>query len=196
MSSTTMEEPSAQEAAKLDDNPLKRKSAPELSPESPKRTRTDPDGAAAEHREPPKRSVEEARARVAQEEKRRGMRLFGGLLGTLSQRQANPAQQQKRLEIERRQQERLRVQREVEERALEEMRAAREEMRGRESIKWEEQVVSLLVALFEEWVDVLTRCSYMCGTRRCGPRLALCGPRRAPRLFVLSRFSHAQLGRG
>lgn len=142
-----MEEPSAQDAAKLDDNPLKRKSAPELSPESPKRTRMDSDGAAAEHREPPKRPVEEARARVAQEEKRRGMRLFGGLLGTLSQRQANPAQQRKRLEIERRQQERLKAQRDVEERALEEKRAAREEMRGRESIKWEEQVVCLLPCL-------------------------------------------------
>lgn len=138
-----MEEPPAQQAAKLDDNPLKRKSAPDPEPESPKRTRTDRDGAAAGHREPTRRPQEEPRARVAQEEKRRGMRLFGGLLGTLSQRQTNPAQQQKRVEIERRQQERLRQQRETGERALEETKAAREEMRGRESIKWEEQVVCL-----------------------------------------------------
>lgn len=142
MSSATMEEPPAQEAATLD-NPLKRKSGAIPEPESPKRTRMDRDDAAAEHREPQRRPLEEARARVAQEEKRRGMRLFGGLLGTLSQRQANPAQQQKRVEIERRQHERLRQQREMEERALGETRAAREEMRGRESIKWEEQVVCL-----------------------------------------------------
>lgn len=152
MSSATMPEPPAQDAVKLDENPLKRKSAPESEPESPKRTRTDRDGARdgaiAEHRaEPPKRPLDEARARVAQEEKRRGMRLFGGLMGTLNQRPTNPAQQQKRLEIEKRQQERLRQQREVEERALQEKRAARDEVRGRESIKWEEQVVRLYLCL-------------------------------------------------
>ena len=139
---------------KLDSaNPLKRKSPPDPELESPKRTRTDEGDSRAgdappaaqktspgHQTEPSKRSLEEARARVSQEEKRRGMRLFGGLLGTLSQRPTN-SHQQKRLEIEKRQQERLRQQRLVEQRVLEEKKAKLEEERMKNSIKWEERVV-------------------------------------------------------
>lgn len=138
-----------------DSNPLKRKSLPEpdRQPESPKRARTEREDArpgrspdvpkpAPAHEEPPRRSLEEARARVSQEEKRRGMRLFGGLLGTLSQRPANP-HQEKRLEIEKRQQERLKQQKVVEEKALAEKKAKIEEVRMKESIKWDERVVRL-----------------------------------------------------
>lgn len=150
-----MEELPTQHDAKPDEaQSLKRKSIhePERQSESPKRARTeredvrtgdaspDASGPSPQHTEAPKRSLEDARRCVSQEEKRRGMRLFGGLLGTLSQRQTNP-QQQKRLEIEKRQQERLKQQRVEEQKALEEKKAKLEEARIRESIKWEERVV-------------------------------------------------------
>ena len=148
-----------------DSNPLKRKSPSEADCqfESPKRARTERDDArsgrspdapkpAAARAEPPKESRDEARARVAQEEKRRGMRLFGGLLGTLSQRPTNP-HQQKRMEIEKRQQERLRQQKVVEEKALAEKKARIEEARMKESIKWDERVVRLRILVRLAYAD-------------------------------------------
>ncbi|SPN98503.1 uncharacterized protein DNG_01548 [Cephalotrichum gorgonifer] len=153
-----MAEPLAEDAVRLDStdsNPLKRKSPPPSSPatdrqsESPKRAKTEQERArtddahpdAGDREAPPKRSLEEARARVAQEEKRRSKRLFGGLMGALSQRPPAGSQQQRRMEIEKRQQERLREQRVVEQKAMEEKRARLEETRLREAIKWEERVL-------------------------------------------------------
>lgn len=150
-----MDESLAQGDVQADESSsLKRKSAhePERQSESPKRARTEredgrtgdasPDAPkpSPQRSDPPERSLEDARRRVSLEEKRRGRRLFGGLLGTLSQRPTDP-QQQKRLEIEKRQQERLKQQRVVEQKALEEKKAKLEETRLKESIKWEEQVV-------------------------------------------------------
>lgn len=152
-----MEEAPAQGDARADEaQPLKRKSIhePERQSESPKRARTEREDArtgdaspdaprpSSQRTDAPQRSLEDARRRVSQEEKRRGMRLFGGLLGTLSQRPTNP-QQQKRQEIEKRQQERLKQLRVEEQNALQEKKAKLDETRARESIKWEERVVRL-----------------------------------------------------
>lgn len=172
--SATMDEPPARGDVELDEaNPLKRKSLPdpERQSGSPKRVKMERDDARTRHSpdapkpvpvrqaEPPKKSLDEARARIAQEEKRRGMRLFGGLMGTLKQRPPNP-HQQKRLEIEKRQKERLSQQRVVEIEELAEKKARMEEAlaaenakkkaridetRGKESIKWEERVVRLRI---------------------------------------------------
>lgn len=161
-----MEEPPAQGDAKPDETqPLKRKSVhePERQSESPKRARTERDdvragdaspdapGPSPQRTEAPKRSLEDSRRRVSQEEKRRGMRLFGGLLGTLSQRPTNP-QQQKRQEIEKRQQERLKQQKVLEQKALQEKKAKLEETRTRESIKWEERVVRATSQAVWDWI--------------------------------------------
>jgi hypothetical protein len=78
----------------------------------------------------------------AQEERKRGRRLFGGLLNTLSQ-SSSDAQQKKRLEIEKRQQERARLQKaEDESRRAEKLRKLKE-VRMREQVKFDEQSVSM-----------------------------------------------------
>ncbi len=77
----------------------------------------------------------------AQEERRRGRRLFGGLLNTLSQSASN-AQQKKRLEIEKRQQERARLQKAEDESRRAERLQRLKEVRMREQVKFDEQSVS------------------------------------------------------
>ncbi|CAI4211516.1 unnamed protein product [Parascedosporium putredinis] len=150
----------------LDTSSLKRKASPSPSegPDSPKRSRTDewtkatsPDrrrrsrSADAKER---KASVDEARARVAQEEKSRGRRLFGGLLGTLNQK-SSTAQQQKRLEVEKKQQERLKQQRVAALEALAEKRRAVSERREREGMGWEETVLRKKHAALRQQAGVL-----------------------------------------
>lgn len=179
--------------------PLKRKSVhePERQSESPKRARTGREdvrtgdaspGAptpSPQRTEAPKRSSEDAKRRVSQEERRRGMRLFGGLLGTLSQRPTNP-QQQKRQEIEKRQQERLKQQRAEEQKAVREKKAKLEETRTRESINWEERVVRADFQSVLDWISLLTPPhSYTYGTRRCGPRPSSCERMRGPISYSL-----------
>lgn len=76
------------------------------------------------------------------EEKKRGKRLFGGLMNTLSQTTTN-SQQRRRQEIERRQQEKATQQRAADTKHREVKLGKIREVRQREQIKFEEQVVSL-----------------------------------------------------
>lgn len=79
-----------------------------------------------------------------QEEKKRGKRLFGGLMSTLSQTSNTSQQQKRRQEIERRQQDRIQKQRaeDDEKRAekLEKLRLVRmaEQITFDEEVVWEE----------------------------------------------------------
>jgi hypothetical protein len=82
----------------------------------------------------------------AQEERKRGQRLFGGLLNTLSQSTSN-AQQKKRLEIEKRQQEKARLQKAEDESRRAERLQKLKEVRMREQVKFNEQSVSMHVIL-------------------------------------------------
>ncbi|KAJ4268579.1 hypothetical protein NW762_002644 [Fusarium torreyae] len=77
---------------------------------------------------------------ATQEEKKRGKRLFGGLLSTLSQTTGN-TQQKRRLEIERRQQERLQKQRVDDDKLREEKRARVTEVRKGEQVGFDEEVM-------------------------------------------------------
>ncbi|KAK8034840.1 hypothetical protein PG993_009835 [Apiospora rasikravindrae] len=74
------------------------------------------------------------------EEKKRGKRLFGGLLNTLSQTTTN-SQQKRRQEIERRQQEKATQQRAEDSKHREAKLAKVREVRRREQINFEEQVM-------------------------------------------------------
>ena len=89
------------------------------------------------------------RKNTTQEEKKRGMRLFGGLLGTLSQA-SGTIQQKKRLEkgleIEKRQQEKERQRRFDDNKKMEDRLARLTEIRKDEQIKFDEQVVRSLLA--------------------------------------------------
>ncbi|KAM0347168.1 hypothetical protein ACHAPU_005109 [Fusarium lateritium] len=78
---------------------------------------------------------------ATQEERKRGKRLFGGLLSTLSQT-AGGTQHKRRLEIERRQQERIHKQTIEDDKVREEKRARLTEIRKSEQIVFDEEVVS------------------------------------------------------
>jgi hypothetical protein len=80
------------------------------------------------------------RLSVTQEEKRRGKRLFGGLISTLSQTTTN-SHQKKRLEIERRQQERAHQQKIEDERRRADRLAQSNRARRIEHVKFDEEVV-------------------------------------------------------
>lgn len=80
------------------------------------------------------------RKNATQEEKRRGKRLFGGLLSTLSQTSGS-VQQKRRLEIERRQQDRLQKQNIEEDRLREEKRLRLTEIRRGEQLTFDEEVM-------------------------------------------------------
>jgi hypothetical protein len=86
------------------------------------------------------------RKNFSNEEKKRGQRLFGGLLNTLSQTTAN-SQQKKRLEIERRQQERAQQQRAEDDKRRAEKLAKLNHVRKIQQVKLDEQVVR--VGLFQ-----------------------------------------------
>ncbi|KAL1866826.1 hypothetical protein VTK73DRAFT_4475 [Phialemonium thermophilum] len=76
----------------------------------------------------------------ALEEKKRGQRLFGNLMSTISRSTVNP-QQQKRLEIERRQQERAQKQRAEDDKRRSEKLAKILRVRKIEQVKFDEQVM-------------------------------------------------------
>ncbi|KAK3333593.1 pinin/SDK/memA/ protein conserved region-domain-containing protein [Cercophora scortea] len=80
------------------------------------------------------------RRNISQEERKRGLRLFGGLKNTLSQTVSN-TQQKKRLEIERRQQEKARQQRAEDDRRRTEKLAKLNAVRKVEQLKFDEQVM-------------------------------------------------------
>jgi hypothetical protein len=86
--------------------------------------------------------VDVDRRKIAtQEEKKRGKRLFGGLLSTLSQTSGSSTQK-RRMEIERRQQERMRKQSVEDDKLREEKRARATEARKGDQIVFDEEVVS------------------------------------------------------
>lgn len=88
------------------------------------------------------KGVDVDRRKVAtQEEKKRGKRLFGGLLSTLSQTSGDSTQK-RRLEIERRQQERMRKQSVEDDKLRAEKRARAMEARKGDQIVFDEEVVS------------------------------------------------------
>lgn len=113
--------------------------------QSPKRARLDAD---AKHGKPttaasptPKEPGRDRRATAIQEEKKRGKRLFGGLLSTLSQTTSS-SQQKRRQEIERRQQAKAHQQRAEDDKHREEKLAKLKVVRKAEQLKFDEQVVS------------------------------------------------------
>jgi len=77
-----------------------------------------------------------------QEEKKRGQRLFGGLLSTLSQSTPN-GQQKRRAEVEKRQQEKAKQQKAADETRRKEMLANLQTVRRTEQVKFDEQSVSI-----------------------------------------------------
>jgi hypothetical protein len=85
--------------------------------------------------------ADRGRGKINDEEKKRGQRLFGGLLSTLS-RKTDTSQQKKRQEIERRQQERAQVHKIEDDKRRAEKLANLHHVRKIEQVKWDEQVVS------------------------------------------------------
>ena len=83
----------------------------------------------------------ERRKSSVQEERKRGQRLFGGLLSTLSQSTPN-GQQKRRLEIEKRQQEKAKQQKAEDEGRRAEKLASLKAARKAEQIKFDEKAVS------------------------------------------------------
>lgn len=85
--------------------------------------------------------TDRGRGRINDEEKKRGQRLFGGLLSTLS-RKTDTSQQKKRQEIERRQQERAQAHKIEDDKRRAEKLAKLTHVRKIEQVNWDEQVVS------------------------------------------------------
>lgn len=82
-----------------------------------------------------------SRNSFTQEDKKRGKRLFGGLLSTLSQT-TNNSQQKRRQEVEKRQQERAAKQRIEDDKRRSERLAKLDKIRRIEQVRFDEQVVS------------------------------------------------------
>ncbi|OAA67433.1 pinin/SDK/memA domain protein [Cordyceps fumosorosea ARSEF 2679] len=135
-----------------DSPPLKRKASPEPGSrdEIPKRTRYDADEDDQDRARRPSRSPERdhmaieapapERRTPTQEDKKRGKRLFGGLLSTLNQGPSN-AQQKRRQEIEKRQQERMHKQASEDGQRRAERLAQLRAVRVREQIIFDEEVM-------------------------------------------------------
>jgi len=87
-------------------------------------------------------SNHDRRKSSVQEERKRGQRLFGGLLSTLSQSTPN-GQQKRRLEIEKRQQEKAKQQKAADEEKRAEKLAKLRAIRKAEQIKFDEESVSI-----------------------------------------------------
>ncbi|WXC62183.1 hypothetical protein SNK03_008041 [Fusarium graminearum] len=137
-----------------DREPTKRKASIDIDSSSPKRMRHDDHFREATNERPRRGSSQERRSfyggskgvdvdrrKVAtQEEKKRGKRLFGGLLSTLSQTSGDSTQK-RRLEIERRQQERMRKQSVEDDKLQAEKRARAMEARKGDQIVFDEEVM-------------------------------------------------------
>lgn len=112
------------------------------SPPRQHRTEAEPEPRRSpEARRPSVTSGPPPRRNFSLEEKRRGQRLFGGLVSALS-RPPSSSQQQKRLEIERRQQERAQQRRADDEKRRAEKLEKLERVRKIEQVKLDEQAVS------------------------------------------------------
>lgn len=112
-----------------------------------------------------------ARKSIALDEKKRAKRLFGGILGTLSQSQSS-AQQKKRLEVDRRQHDRVQKERAESDKIRAEKLAKRKAIRAKEQEKLEEDMVwkknhqrfslsvqSLIGTGINRWTPVIRGCS-------------------------------------
>ncbi|PHH63973.1 hypothetical protein CDD81_5192 [Ophiocordyceps australis] len=117
------------------DGYAKRRHMDYRSSHGPTRLSESPEGPLTTYKTP-----KERKASVTQEDKKRGQRLFGGLLSTLSQTNSS-SQQRRRQEIERRQLDKLQQQTAQDEKKLAERRAAAERTRLCEQITWEERVM-------------------------------------------------------
>ncbi|KAB5570167.1 pinin/SDK/memA/ protein conserved region-domain-containing protein [Coniochaeta sp. 2T2.1] len=93
------------------------------------------------HNPPPGPGPDRSRARITEQEKKRGQRLFGGLLSTLSQRTPNNPQSKKRAEIEKRQHERAQQQRAEDERRRAEKLAKLTHVRRVEQVALDERMM-------------------------------------------------------
>ena len=113
--------------------------SPELEDVSSKRPRRD--SALSERDNGLPYDDPDRRKSVTKEEKKRGMRLFGGLLNTLSQTTSTTTQQKRRLEVEKRQQERAHKQRVEGDKRRQEKLARITEIRRQEQIFFDEKVV-------------------------------------------------------
>lgn len=91
--------------------------------------------------EKPKELSQDRRKSSAVEEKKRGQRLFGGMLSALSQSTPN-GQQKRRLEIEKRQAERAKQHKLNEDTRKAEKLTKLKEVRKTEQVKFEEESVS------------------------------------------------------
>ncbi|KAH9892937.1 hypothetical protein F4778DRAFT_748924 [Xylariomycetidae sp. FL2044] len=114
------------------------------STNSPKRAKHDQDDDANDKHNgsvpEPNGSRPDRHARALQEEKKRGKRLFGGLLNTLSQTTSN-SQQKRRQEIERRQQARVHQQRAEDDKHRQERLSKLRDVRRAEQLKFDERVM-------------------------------------------------------
>jgi hypothetical protein len=124
------------------------------------------------------------RESFTQEDKKRGRRLFGGLLNTLSQTTSN-SQQKRRLEIEKRQQEKATQQAREDDKRRSEKLAKLERIRKIEQVRFDEQVVSAGGLVFGcangSQTNLLTRsdrCAPVIPT--CLPWRIACGPEASP----------------
>ncbi|KXJ94475.1 pinin/SDK/memA/ protein conserved region-domain-containing protein [Microdochium bolleyi] len=195
-----------------DDTHKKRKLSPELSEtsrsrQSPKRARTDHDSRASPPRRPPpakggprspppssrgasdrgRPAPAASRADTLQEEKKRGKRLFGGLLSTLGGRAAAApsTHQKRRQDIERRQLEQAHKQKAVDDRVRKERLAKLEQIRKIEQISFDEQVVGN--HSLQNYTDMRTRHADLLAKTR------FLGTRSEPSIYYLPwRITEAQ----
>jgi hypothetical protein len=119
---------------------------------------------AAEQR-PDRRASRQANGR--DEERKRGQRLFGALLGTLSQRPTTAAQK-RRADIERKQQDKLKLQDEEYDELKKKKREERAAIRRKELRYYEEESVSACLPLS------LQVCKLMIDIDRCEPGTRIC----------------------
>lgn len=108
----------------------------EVSPQSQRRRLSSPQ--AATHESSEGRPIRPSGGR--EEERKRGQRLFGGLLGTLSQKPSNAAQR-RRADIEKKQQDKLKSQDVKYDELKKQRKEEREEIRRREKPLYEREAV-------------------------------------------------------
>jgi hypothetical protein len=114
---------------------------------------------------PDRRTGRQANGR--DEERKRGQRLFGALLGTLSQRSTTAAQN-RRADIERKQQDKLKLQDKEYDELKKKKREERAALRKEEQRYYEEESVSARLPLS------LRACELMADIHRCEPVTRIC----------------------
>lgn len=136
-----------------------------LRPSPPRESEHAPEATGGAPTEPRKDSLDRRKSSV-QEERKRGQRLFGGLLSTLSQSASN-GQQKRRQEIERRQLERAKQQKVEDEGRRAEKLARLNAVRKVEQVKFERESVSLSSSYVTADLLICLRC-------RCGYGIRIC----------------------